>query len=220
MGMKKPLKAVVFDFDGTIINSIESTMVSFNYAIEKVDVGPFTSEEIKKYFGAGADRILKQLIGDNKKSLEAFAVFKEHQRANAHTMILHAGIISLLEMFHQINIPMGIVTGRHSDDLEILLAPHQLHHFFKFLICDNHVSQSKPHPEGLFLAAKKLGIHPDEMIYIGDSLGDIEAAQAAGAISIAATWDQLVTREHFKSASPTYWAQKPEEVWSIFQALQ
>ncbi len=87
------------------------------------------------------------------------------------------------------NIPMGIVTGRHSADLDILLAPHQLNQAFQVKICDNQVSKPKPNPEGILKASSFLSIPPFNLLYIGDSPVDIQAATAAGMYSVAAIWD-------------------------------
>lgn len=215
--MTTKLRGLIFDFDGTIANSLGDALGSFNYALAKLGEAPRTGDEIKRYFGMGADRIFTQLLGDRVIGLRAFELYKEHQRSNVHQVVLHEGIYDLLERLAKASLPLGIVTGRHSEDLEILLSHHQLRSRFVAIISDDHVENSKPAPDGLHLALKQMKLVAADAAYVGDSVGDMEAAHAAGMIAIAALWDPLVNRAAMEACKPHVMATTPADVDEAFR---
>jgi HAD superfamily hydrolase (TIGR01509 family) len=212
------LRGIIFDFDGTLVDSLGDAMASFNYAIERLGERPRTAEEIKRYFGTGADRILSQVLGDEAKGQKAFKFYKEHQALHAHHTSLHKGIEELLDRIAAEKVPTAIVTGRHSEDLAIAIEHHQIAHRFITLIADNHVMNSKPAPDGILLAAKRMGLSPGETMYVGDSPVDVRAARSAGAIAVAALWDLLARREQLEPHQPHHCAENPQQVWEAFSS--
>jgi len=207
---------VIFDCDGTLVDSLGNAYESFNYALDKIGEGPRTPEEIKRFFGTSAERILIQLLQDEKKGVKAFSIYLEHQEEIAGQTKLHAGIRDLLDLLKEKQIPMGLVTGRHAKDLEIVLRPHQLADYFVTLITDDQLTKSKPAPEGILIASKQMGLSPTNTFYVGDSTFDLKAAHAAGSVPIAAFWDMFVDAHEMKLENPRYIAQSPNEVWNYF----
>ena len=206
---------IIFDCDGTLVDSLSATLTSFHYAIMQVEGKERSSPEITKYFGRAADFIFINVLGDEEKGLLAFSHFKEHQALQ--TLHLHEGIAEMLENIIEQKIPMGIVTGRHSDDLEIMLRPHGISKHFVTMITDNQLKQPKPSPEGILLAASKMGLNPGNTLYVGDSPMDIQAARAAGATSVAALWDLPAERSVLENEHPDFLAERPEDVLRIFK---
>jgi HAD superfamily hydrolase (TIGR01549 family) len=208
---------VVFDCDGTLIDSLGQAFASFNYALEKVGHPARTPEEIKRYFGASADRILLNLLGDESLSLKAFEHYMAHQLESAKQTRLHGGIRELLDRLKKAQVPMAVVTGRHARDLEIVLRPHQLGGYFAAMIADSHLPKPKPAPDGILKAAHVLGLAPRRILYVGDSPLDIQAAHAAGSVAVAALWDAMARREEMLRHRPEYLARTPDQVWTFFQ---
>ena len=211
------IKGIVFDFDGTLANSLISGLDGFNYAYEKMGLPIPKDTEIKKYFGAGADRIFHRLLGDWQKALEAFEHYKAYRKVNQFHSAWHVGVEELLEKIALHRVPVAIVTGRHSEDLDLVSQHLGLAERFVKVVCDNHVTSSKPSPEGILLAVGALKLLPTEVIYVGDSSSDMEAARAAGALAVAALWDQSANRANFETM-PDHWANTPDELWQVFLA--
>ena len=211
--MKK--RGLIFDCDGTLVDSLGHALESFNYALAEIGEGPRTVEEIKKYFGLGADKIFTQLLGDSKKGLMAFESYINHQSKLALDMKLHDGIRDLLNLAKSEKLLMGVVTGRHSRDMHLVLNPHQLTDYFQILVSDDHVQNSKPAPDGIILAMNKMGLAPDDVCYIGDSIVDIQAAHAAGCMSIAAVWDRHCKKEIMQTENPHFLADSPKDIWNF-----
>ena len=210
--------ALIFDCDGTLVDSLGDALSSFNYALEQVGERPRTIDEIKRYFGAAADRILLSVIGDAEKAKRAFEFYFDHQSELALNMKLFPGIMELLENAKRAGVPMAIVTGRHERDLEVVLRPHNIREYFQTLIADSQLPHSKPAPDGILLAASRLGVDPARSIYVGDSPSDMEAAERAGAIGAAALWDKLSSREAMQPFHPQVMARTPADLWQFWQA--
>ena len=210
-------RGIIFDCDGTLVDSLAQALESFNYALEKVGSKSRTPTEIKRYFGAAADRILLNLLNDKTLALKAFEIYLDHQTELAENTKLHPGVRELLDRLAEEKISMAVVTGRHERDLEIVLKPHKLSDYFTALVTDNHLPQSKPAPDGILLAAKKMGIPASQTFYVGDSIVDIQAARSAGSVSVAALWDVLAKPQEMIAENPKYVAQFPADVWSFFK---
>jgi HAD superfamily hydrolase (TIGR01509 family) len=211
---------IIFDCDGTLVDSLGHALSSFNYAMKQLGEKPRTIEEIKKHFGSGADRIFTHLLGDEKKGLLAFDHYKKHQTELAQGLALHDGVLSLLNTLRDHRVKIAIVTGRHSDDLEIVLGPQQIADRFVCLITDNQVPEPKPAPHGILLAASKMGLDPKNTLYVGDSPIDIQAAHAAGAHGVAALWDAQVIYDQMAYEKPHHFAHRPADVWTYFQKIK
>jgi phosphoglycolate phosphatase len=86
------------------------------------------------------------------------------------------------------------------------------------VICPDHVQDSKPHPESLFLAARELDCSPEEIIYIGDHKRDIECGQRAGSLTIAAAYG-YVGDEDIRDWQADYYVEHAQEIWPIVEKL-
>ncbi len=208
--------ALIFDCDGTLMDSLGHALASFHYALEQM--GELRSTpEITRYFRLAADRILLKLMGDETRAQRAYQIYKDHQASLAPGTRIFPGVASLLDRLQQAAIPMGIVTGRHRQDLEILLKPHDLLRYFSVIVTDNELSEPKPSPEGLLKALKAFGIPAAAAFYIGDSCSDMQAAHAAGVKPVAALWDPKAEREKLLEVKPFWAPEHPDELWQAFQ---
>ncbi len=210
------MKAIVFDLDGTLIDSFALTFDAFNHAIQTLTGKRVPHEEIAAHFGRGEINILDRMLGA-ERAQEAFALVRGYLDDNVANLPLHAGVGELLEQIKSAGVPISIFTGRGWQTTEIILKHHRLLDRFVTVVADDHVSQSKPSPEGLLLALKRMQIDPAQAYLVGDSPMDIMAAHAGGSTGIAALWDQMVKHEALKAARPHHLAHKPSEVWEIWQ---
>jgi HAD superfamily hydrolase (TIGR01549 family) len=173
---------------------------------------PRSHNEIKKLFGPGADQILLKLIGDEKIAAQAFDHYVESQSHKASSMKVYDGMRELFNQLKTAGIPMGLVTGRHSRDLEVVLNAHQLKDYFYVIVADDDLREAKPSPEGLLNASFLMKLPPQSLYYVGDSKTDIQAAKKAGSHSIAALWDKRVEKEEMRLEDPTFMAESPTDI--------
>ena len=210
---------IVFDCDGTLVDSLGAAMESFNYALNKIGFKPRGEQEIKRYFGAGADRIFTAILGNEEEGLKAFEHYVDHQSELAMRIKLHDGVREMLENLAAGGVPMGVVTGRHARDLDVVLRPHKIADYFVTVIADNHLPKSKPAPDGILLAAQKMKLDPRRTLYVGDSVMDMQAAHGAGSAPVAALWDRLVKRSAMETEKPKYLAAHPSDIRRIFKTF-
>lgn len=212
------MKGIIFDCDGTLLDSLGQAMQSFNHALDEIGEPPRSEQAIKRYFGQAADRIfLNFLNGDEKRADAAFTAYLDHQLELAKSTKLHTGVRELLDQLEEEGVPLGIVTGRHARDLEIVLRPHEISDRFICLVADSHLPKSKPAPDGILLAARNMDLAPAQTLYVGDSTMDIRAAHAAGSIPVAALWDQLTKSEEMQKERPEFMAKMPQDVWTFYK---
>ena len=126
------------------------------------------------------------------------------------------GIQQLLDKLAEQNIAWGIATNKPAAYTVPLMEQLNMQPAPQIVICPDHVQDSKPHPESLFLAARELGCAAEEIIYIGDHLRDIECGKRAGSITIAAAYG-YVGEEDIDSWQADYRVEHAEEIWPIIE---
>lgn len=209
-------KNILFDCDGTLLKSLGFGMDAYNIALAHVGARAHEPEEIKRFFGQSADKIFNHLLSDKKKAAEAYEIYFDYEKRFIARIKPHIEIVELLEKLKEDGYRMGVVTGRHSRDLELLFDHTNLHSYFEAEVCDDFLTHHKPHPEGLLTAAAKMKIDIKNCYYVGDAVMDLQAASAAGAMGIAALWDQWAIEDDMKVESPVFLAKKPLDIWKWF----
>jgi HAD superfamily hydrolase (TIGR01509 family) len=207
---------IVFDLDGTLVDSLSFTLKAFNFGITSQGEKELSTSEIMRHFGAGEGDIFEKILG-KEKAIQAFVAYQHYVDENLHEMPLHAGVPELLEQLKSAGVPVSIFTGRSWPTTEAILKHHRLLDRFITIVASDHVNMPKPSPEGLHLALSKMRLRPAEVLFVGDSPFDMQAARMAGAPGVAALWDLLADRASLESHSPAHWAQVPAEIFEIYK---
>lgn len=209
-------KGIVFDLDGTLVDSLSVTFEAFNHGFTLFGSPKLSPAEIMNQFGPGEAEIFGRIVGvENAEA--AYKASKEHLNANLSRTPLHSGIGELLEKLKSAGIPISIFTGRSWPTTELILNYHQLLDRFVTVIANDHVGSPKPSPEGLFLASKRMHIEPKHLLFVGDSPSDMIASQSAGSSGVAALWDLQADREILAPWKPHFWAKEPMEVFALLE---
>lgn len=211
------IKGIVFDLDGTLVDSLSTTFDAFNHAITLHGGHKHTAEEILKYFGPGESQIFAQILGP-EKAQSAYRASRDYMDSQLGAIPLHAGVGDLLEQIKSEGVPISIFTGRSWDTTELILKHHRILDRFITVVANDHTAAPKPSPEGLLLALKRMGLDPSEAVLVGDSPVDMMAAKFAKSGSVAALWDLLAKKSALELHSPHHWAQTPAEVWKIWES--
>jgi pyrophosphatase PpaX len=213
------LKGIVFDLDGTLADSLTVTFEAFNHVFNVHGAPILTPKEIMRYFGTGEREILAAVIGE-KASYPGYETFCRYTSEAMTRIPFHSGALDLIERLKSEGVPMAIVTGRSWTTTETILKHHRVLDRFITVVAHDHVSLPKPSPEGIQLALQRMSLSGEQIMYVGDSHMDIQAAKAARAQSVAALWDPLASREVLEKQEPHHYAESPAQVWDAFkQAL-
>lgn len=189
-------KAVLFDLDGTLIDTAADFIRIIQKMCKEENRPVITAEAIRAQVSEGA-RAMLQLAYPNINPQDE--VFDRHRQrflteyaANiAVETQLFSGMDVLLKQLEDKNIPWGIVTNKPRYLSELLLKALHLEQRCAVLVCPEDVTQTKPDPEPMFLAAKHLNIDATDIIYIGDHPRDIDAGRAAQMHTILAAYGYL-----------------------------
>ena len=211
------LKGVVFDLDGTLVDSLSHSFSAFNHGFTQHGGKFHQPEEIMAYFGPGEGDIFTRVLG-TEKAAAAYDSYRKFFDEKIGEMPLHKGVEELLTTLEANRIPFSIFTGRGWDTTELILKHHRILDRFITVVSSDHVNLSKPSPEGLHLALSRMKMQPKEVLFVGDSSQDIRAAHLAKSIGVAALWDSRASREELALQKPHYWAGVPMEIWEIFSA--
>lgn len=188
------LAALIFDMDGTLIES--STVIPDAYiACIRALGGPhYTSEQIVDAYSVGPpEAMLTHLLG--RRSLEA-EVDDYHDRLarTARRATVYPGIRETLAALEG-RVPLAVFTGASTRACRILLEAAGLSARFDVFVGADEVTRSKPHPDGILLACERLGVEARYVAYVGDAPGDLEAARRCEACAVAASWGHLYRPE-------------------------
>lgn len=200
-------KAILFDLDGTLIDSIELIVRCFQHTVQTHLGYLIAREEILKYIGVPLRSELERLAPGRCEEL--IKTYREMQFGpEGDSIQLFPGVVEVLTKLHQRKIPLGIVTSKAKAGTEKAMELlHDLPGIFQVVVTVEDVANHKPHPEPLLFAAAQLKVAPENTWYVGDSHYDMRAANSAGMLPIGVTWgvgsrDQLSDFTHIVLDEP------------------
>ena len=180
-----PFKAILFDFDGTLVDSEKIHFDAWNEVLKDYGIAADYSDYLKKFAGIPTVLNAQRLIAENQLdiSIEEIVqkgkeIFREQIRANDPEFMPHA--LEILHFFYGKGFPMALVTGSPRDQVDPILKNKDLGKFFKTTITYDDVANSKPDPEGYLKAAAFLGFSKEEYLVFEDTANGTKAAKAAG----------------------------------------
>lgn len=187
--------AVLFDLDGTLIDSAPDLAGTANDMRAARGLEPVPYEELRRMVGAGARGMMgvafKVVPGhDSFEALRSEFFDRYEQRLLRHTQVF-ARIPELLQALDARGLPWGIVTNKSERFGQPVIHGLQLHLQSRVHIYGDTTPHAKPHPQPLLEAARRLAVEPSRCLYVGDDLRDIEAGRAAGMRTLAAAWGYL-----------------------------
>lgn len=182
------IKAIIFDFDGTLADTLPVCFLAFESVFEKFDNREVTSEEIKAMFGPSETGIIRDNLKNNNYD-EAIELYYEIYRDRHENLVQNnEDINTLLKRLKTNGYKLGIVTGKARRSLDISLDCLGLDNFFDVIITGDDVEFPKPHPEGINKALDHLDVLPNEAVFLGDSDADIMAGKQANVLTIGVHW--------------------------------
>jgi N-acetyl-D-muramate 6-phosphate phosphatase len=183
-------RAVLFDFDGTLADTAPDLGAALNHLRSEKGLAPLSDDAVRPYASMGARGLLRIGFGLTPESAEYAALrdafLSRYEEQLCVRTSIFPGIVELLEKLKALSIRWGIVTNKASRFTGRIVAALSLQP--DCVVCGDSTPHLKPHPASLLLAAEQLRLAPENCLYLGDDLRDIQAAQAAGMRSVAVTW--------------------------------
>lgn len=185
------IRAVLFDLDGTLVDSLEDLTDAVNHARDAFSHPPLTADAVRLKIGKGSRHLLQQILPDASDTDidRALGIFLDFNRQHiADKSILYPGILEILHVLAARDIKMAVMTNKNEDLCKILLQTLGIQDLFETVCGGDTYPERKPSPLPLLKVMEILGIAPNESVMVGDSINDILAAQRANIASIACTW--------------------------------
>lgn len=185
------IRTVVFDLDGTLLDTLGDLVASVNFALRQHQLPLRTVAEIRLFLGNGIRTLMRKSVGDalGEEEFEAvFQTFRTHYVAHClDTTAPYPGILSLLDELQRRGIQMAIVSNKLHPAVQEL-NERFFSHYIHSAVGESATVRRKPNPDAVLAALKELGSSPAEAIYVGDSEVDWETAQRAGLPCALVLW--------------------------------
>jgi pyrophosphatase PpaX len=203
---------VLFDLDGTVIDSGAIILASMRHAVETVVGGEWSDHELMK--AVGGPGLEAQMVAlDPDRVDELVSVYRAHNEPLHDTLEYCANIDVVLDELKQRGHRLGIVTAKRRVTVELAFARLPLEQLFETVVGGDETARHKPDPEPLLLALERLGATAPNAAYVGDSPFDMQAARAAGLYAIGVSWGRIHSADTLTDADVI--VDRPEELLEL-----
>ncbi len=189
------LSCVLFDLDGTLLNTAPDLTTALNKALAHHNFSEVLPSTITPYISYGAavmiDKALEQGISAELKADILQFLLNYYAKHIADDTELYTGMPPLLDTLEAKGIPWGVITNKREQLTLPLMQALNLSERSACIVCGDTTAYSKPHPEPMLTACRRIQVAPDECLYIGDAQHDISAGKAANMKTLAATYGYL-----------------------------
>jgi pyrophosphatase PpaX len=209
-----PFETVLFDLDGTVVDSGAIILASMRHATREVLGRDFSDEELLQAVGGpGLEAQFSALAPDHVERL--VDVYRAHNEPLHVDLEACDGMEDVLVRLRQEGRRLGVVTAKRRSTVELAFDRVPLGHLFETVVGGDETERHKPDPEPLLLGAKRLGADPAATAYVGDSPFDVLAAKAANMFAVAVTWGRIHDRGRLEAEQPDAIVDRAEELLGV-----
>jgi phosphoglycolate phosphatase len=212
---------VIFDLDGTLLNTLEDLCDSVNYALSQYEMPKRTLEEVRHFVGNGVEKLMERAVPDGKDNPlfeDAFSCFKEYYLIHCNDKTgpyLH--IMELLKALKDQNVKMAIVSNKYDAAVKELNNMY-FGDYVSVAIGESAGVRKKPAPDTVEAAIKELGVSKEECVYVGDSEVDHQTALNSGLRCISCLWGFRTKDELLKAgAGENIFVTDPMEIIGVIE---
>jgi HAD superfamily hydrolase (TIGR01549 family) len=195
------IKGVIFDLDGTLIDSFQAIYLSFRHTYEGLGLSPLSYEEVKGSIGYGLNYSFRDLLGEERVT-QAVALFRKKYEEvyRSHTRLL-ADARTVVEDLYGRGTKLSVATNKLGRFAREIFRHFEMENFFVTIVGDEDVTRNKPHPEMLVHALREMGLPKEAVVFVGDSGIDIQTGKNAG-VRVFAVATGLAPKEDLEKAQP------------------
>ena len=208
--MTRPV--VLFDLDGTVVDSGAIILASMRHATREVLGRDFDDAELMQAVG-GPGLEAQMAVFAPERVDELVRVYREHNEPLHDELEACPGMEDVLVRLHEQGRRLGVVTAKRRATVELAFASVPVAHLFETVVGGDETLRHKPDPEPLLLAAERMRVPAADCAYVGDSPFDIRAAKAAGMFAVAVTWGRIHDRAKLEREEPDAIVDTSEELF-------
>ncbi len=185
--MKKKIKLIIFDLDGTLVNAYAAVYQSVNYAMQVSGFPPIDHQTIKRTVGWGDRHLIERFVG-KARSVETLAIYRRHhQEALKHKSKLLPGAERVLAGLKRQKYKLAVASNRPTKFSRILVKHLDIKKYFDYILCGDKVERPKPYPDILLKILERFSLTPPEALYVGDMTIDVQTGKRAKIKTVAVT---------------------------------
>lgn len=208
--------AVLYDFDGTLADTVPMILESFRYAFLEVTGKEEDRDFLLSTIGLPLMTAFSHYEPDIQKKLH-----DAYQQANSRLLETEVrefdGIGEGLAGVHALGVRQGVVTSKRRDTVLFTVRQFSMESYFETFVTREDTTVHKPQPEPIFLAMRKMGLSdPSRILYVGDSVHDLRCANNAGADAAAVSWTYM-PKEELAAEKPKYWLSRLTDLPCILE---
>ncbi|HYE68930.1 MAG TPA: pyrophosphatase PpaX [Anaerovoracaceae bacterium] len=214
----KNFNTVLFDFDGTIMDTNSVILQSWQHTFRTVEGKERPDEDILETFGEPLHITMEKLLPQISVE-EGSQIYREYHYDNFIELIeVFPGILGLLEELKARGYKTGIVTSRLRRTTDMGLKKYDMEQYFDVVVTCDDTDKYKPDPEPVNIALERLGSKPEDAIMVGDSMFDILCARNAGVKAALVSWALAINDEDKAGENaPDYIIEKAEDLLKILE---
>lgn len=201
------MKAIIFDFDGTLADSGECGLLATQKAFKECNLPIPTKKEIDYYMGIPIEQSFHEMTNHTLDDVQFTKLLQLFRRAyktlEEQTITAFPHVDEVLDALHKQGLLLFVVSSKKTEVLYRNLRKLQLEYFFTDWIGSDQVEHYKPHPEGILKILELYTLKPEETIMIGDAIFDLQMAKAANVLSCGVTWGSH-PKEKLQEENPTF----------------
>ncbi|MEA4846615.1 MAG: HAD family hydrolase [Clostridiaceae bacterium] len=210
---------VIFDLDGTLLDTLEDLADSVNYALNMYDFPCREIDEVKSFIGNGVGRLMELSIPEGLKNPQYEKCLEDFRRHYAQNLqnktCAYEEIIELLEELSRKDYKLAIVSNKFDKAVKGLNQVY-FGKYIKVAIGESESIRRKPAPDTVFKALEELGSAADKAVYVGDSEVDVKTAKNAGSLCVGVTWG-FRSRAVLEREGADYIIDRPKELLKIVE---
>jgi pyrophosphatase PpaX len=207
-----PISTVLFDLDGTLIDSIRLIIDSYHHTLATHGLPPRSDDEWLAGIGTPLTVQFAQWVKDPERMVDLVATYREYNLTHHDSRVsAYPGVVDVVHRLKQRELRLGVVTSKNVAGARRGLRLIGIEETMEVIVGADDVVNPKPHPEPIHLALDRLGVTAESTIYVGDSLHDMHSGRAAGVRTGAVLWGPF-GREHLEPAGPDFWLERPGQL--------
>ena len=215
--MQHDIKAVLFDLDGTLLDTYDLILETFRHATRTVLGRVVSDEALMAKVGQPLVVQMWDFADSQAVHDELIQAYREYNALVHDDLVkLFPGTVPMLERLKDAGLPLGVVTSKRHASAARGLACFDLEGCFDFIIGPDDWPEHKPAPGPVMRGCELLGLRPETCLYVGDSPFDMQAGNAAGCVTAAALWG-MFPRAVLEAESPTYVCERCADVVDLIE---
>ncbi|MGE5808122.1 MAG: HAD family hydrolase [Nitrospirota bacterium] len=211
----KPIDLIIFDLDGTLVNTLEDIAASVNYTLQKLGRPLIPIDSVRQYVGDGVEMLMRRALSGSDEFLpDAVGIYKVHHSRNLLVRSrLYPSVTEVLEHFR--NLPMAVISNKTSEFVQPLLDGLKISGYFRVVLGAGSGLPLKPAPDAVQKIMAEFEASKDRTVIVGDGTADVRAGKAAGVITCSVTYG-FRSEEELRKAGPDYIIHELSELKGLF----